>query len=343
MKRILLATALILACVVGLQALEAKEGLVKLIINETNARVSVYRLIDIAKGKYEALIFDQDPRTSFLTLSADGRQSKLGDASEYRVSVARTDTGAKIEFRSSSFVIRQILDFAKSEGSALADGLRVSLEMENISEREASIGIRYLVDTWLGEKSGLHFVTDKRAKVTEETAIMASADDGWVATPGEKASFMLQFSGADLNKPDKVVLSNWKRISDSSWSFDVNPQRNFTLVPYSINDSAIALYWEPIPIARGGSRRVAFAMGSLNEKGYPSAGARTSTEDIFASTVLGSETPDAATSMAADLVAVRDLISRIDRAVSGGGTISDDELAAWKKILDRLEERKKGY
>ena len=30
-------------------------------------------------------------------------------------------------------------------------------------------------------------------------------------------------------------------------------------------------------------------------------------------------------------------------AVAEGGTISPDELAAWNKILDRLEERKKGY
>jgi hypothetical protein len=154
---------------------------------------------------------------------------------------------------------------------------------------------------------------------------------------------MVQFAGPGIDRPDKVVLANWKRLSDASWGFDVNSQRNFTLVPYSINDSAIALYWEPISVARGGSRRISFVMGTLNEKGYPEASEKTTTEQIFASTVLGSAAPDAATAMAADIVAVRDLVSRIDRALSTGGTISDDELAAWRKILDRLEERKKGY
>ena len=47
--------------------------------------------------------------------------------------------------------------------------------------------------------------------------------------------------------------------------------------------------------------------------------------------------------MAADLVSVRDLITRIDRALATGSALSDDELATWRKILDRLEERKKGY
>jgi hypothetical protein len=343
MKRVLTAAALFLTCSLALQALEAKEGLVRLVINETTARISLYKLIDVAKGRYEALIFDQDSRTSFATLSADGRLFKLGDSADFRVSTARTDTGARIEFRSSSFVVRQTVDFARSDGAALADGVRIGFALENISEREASLGLRYLVDTWLGEKSGLHFVTDARPRVNGETAILPADADTWVASPGERASFMIQFAGAGIDRPDKVLLSNWKRLSDASWGFDANPQRNFTLVPYSINDSAAALYWEPISVARGATRSLSFVMGALNEKGYPANDGKTSTEAIFAATVLGAAAPDAATSMAADLVAARDLIGRIDRALAEGGTISPDELAAWRKILDRLEERKKGY
>jgi hypothetical protein len=349
MKRLLTAAALFLAGALALQALEAKEGLVRLVVNETTARISLYRLTDVAKGRYEALLFDQDPRTSFATLSADGRLYKLGDSSEFRVTAARTDTGVRIEFRSASTVVRQSVDFARSEGSALADGVRVTFALENISEREASLGLRYLLDTWLGEKSGLHFITDKRPRVSEETAITAADADSWVAspigptpTPG-RAGFMIQLSGEGIDRPDKVLLSNWKRLSDAAWGFDANGQRNFTLVPYSINDSAAALFWEPVSVARGGTRSLSFVMGSLNEKGYPASDGKTQTEAIFAATVLGAAAPDAATSMAADLVAARDLIGRIDRALAEGGTISPDELAAWRKILDRLEERKKGY
>lgn len=343
MKRILIAAGLLLVASLGLDALEAKEGLVKLVVSESTARISIYRLFDIAKGRYEPFIFDQDPRTSFLTLSADERLYKLGDASEFRIAVARTDTGVRIEFRSASFVVRQLLDFAKSEGSALADGLRITLEIENVSEHEASLGLRYLIDTWLGEKSGIHFITDKRPRISQETAILPTSDDSWVETPGDRASFMISLSGPGVDRPDRAILANWKRLSDAPWAFDVNPQRNFTLVPYSINDSAIALFWEPVPVASGGTRRVTFTMGNFNDRGYPAANAKTSTDAIFASTVLGAGAPDEATSMAADLVAVRDLITRIDMAVAEGGTISPDEITAWTKILDRLEERKKGY
>ncbi|HTX73700.1 MAG TPA: hypothetical protein VMC79_12800 [Rectinemataceae bacterium] len=339
------ALALALSLLAGgvIHALEAKEGLVRLVVNESTARVSLYRLVDIAKDRYVPLLFDQDPRTSFVTLSIDGRQVKLGDASDYRVSVARTDTGVKIEFRSALCVVREILDFAHSDGSALADGLRVSFELENVSERDSQLGIRYLLDTYLAEKSGVHFVTDQRARVNAETAITPTSSDTWVQTPGEQASFMVQLSGPGVDRPDLVLLANWKRLSDSPWSFEANGQRNFTLVPYSINDSAIGLFWQPSLVQRGAIRKLSFVMGSFNEKGYPLPTAATATDQIFAATVLGSPPPDKATAMAADLVSVRDLISQIDRLLASGSQITDDELATWKKILDRLEERKKDY
>jgi hypothetical protein len=343
MKRLAAAAALALVCSLAVNALEAKQGLVKIVVNELTGRISIYRLTDIAKGRYESFLFDQDSRTTFATLNADGRQFKLGDAAEFRVSASITDTGVKIEFRSSSFVVRELADFALSDSSALADGVRVTFEIENISEHEAALGLRYVLDTWLGEKSGTHFITDKRPRVANETSILSADGDTWIETPGDKANFMIQLAGPGIDRPDKVILANWKRLSDASWAFDVNPQRNFTLVPYSINDSAAALFWEPVTVARGATRRLSFAMGNFNDKGYPSAAATTPTEQIFASTILDSGSPDPATAMGADLVAVRDLITRIDRALAEGGTVSDDELAAWRKILDRLEERKKGY
>jgi hypothetical protein len=324
-------------------SLEIKEGLVKLVASESTGRVTVYRLIDVAKDRSEPLMFEQDPRTSLVTLSVDGRHVKLGDSSEYRFQVSRTDGGIRIEYRSASCVVRQTYDFVKSSGQALADGVLVGIELENVSERESMLGLRVLIDTWLGEKSDVHFKTAKAERINVETALGPGSDSSWVCTPGERASFMVQFTGEGVAGPDKVLLSNWKRLADTTWGYDANPQRNFTLIPYSINDSAVALFWEPVAVSRGGTRKLSFFMGSFNELGYRAPEGKTKTEEIFEATVLAPEKPDAATSIAADLIAVRDLISRIDRSLAVGGDISDQELDAWKKILDRLEERKKGY
>jgi len=323
-------------------ALEAKEGLVKIAVDETNARVSIFRLVDIAKGKYESFLYDQDPRTTYVTLSFDGKHAKLGDASDYRFNVLRTETGVTIEFRSSFCAVREMVEFAKSEGSALADGVRLSFELENVSEKDATLGLRMLVDTYLGEKAGLHFASDKNPKIVNETEITRDSGEAWLSTTGEKGGFMIQLEGAGIDRPDRILVANWKRLADSTWGFDPNPQRNFTLIPYSINDSAAALYWEPTSVPRGGIRRLSFAMGAFNEKGYAAQSARSTTEQIFEAAVLGQAQGDKASALAIDLVAVRDLITRIDQAIASGNA-DPQEIAAWKKILDRLEERKKDY
>jgi hypothetical protein len=155
---------------------------------------------------------------------------------------------------------------------------------------------------------------------------------------------MIQFVGAGLDRPDRVHFANWKRLNDAAWLLEASSARNFTLLPYSVNDSAIALYWLPRPIPRGGIFNVVTAMGLFNEKGFPPASSDSGANDLFAKTVLSTPTStDKNSQVASDLLAVRDLLSRIDLVLSSNVQASSDEIAAWKKILDLLEERKKGY
>jgi hypothetical protein len=343
-KRALAIFLLSLLAIVDAAALEVKEGLVKIVVDETTARLSLYRLIDIPKGVYEPLLFAKDPRTSFATLSLDGLQYRLGDASDYRFSVSRTNSGVLVEFRSVRCVIKENLDFIKSEGAALADGLKISYSLENVSQKDESLGLRLLLDTWLAEKSGLHFRTDIKTRINIETSLDTFSEDSWISTPGDRADFMVLLKGAGIDRPDRVLLSNWKRLSDEPWGFEAASSRNFTLLPYSVNDSAIALYWQPALVKKGESRHITAVIGAFNAKGYPIQTAETdATAALFASAVLSDPKADPSVAMSSDLVAVRDLISRIDLSIASGKAPSPQELAAWQKILDRLEEREKGY
>ncbi len=334
-------------CAARLFALEAKAGLVKIVADESTGRVSLFRLVDVAKDRYEPFVFADDPRTSYVTLSLDGKNYRLGDSAEFRVAASRTESGVRVEFRSAACVVRQDLEFARSEGAALADGIRITFSLENVSQRDASMGLRFLLDTWLAEKSGVHFRTDQRARVVQETSITSADKDVWIATPGPRLELMVLLSGQGLDRPDRALLANWKRLNDEPWSFEANAARNFTLLPYSVNDSALALYWEPALVPRGATRVIRTLLGAFNEKGYPepSSGPSVSaaTEALFAQTVLATPGASRADLLAADLVAVRDLLSRIDRVLASGLPPSAEEVAAWQKILDRLEERKKGY
>lgn len=343
-RRSILAAALFGLASLGSWALEAREGLVKIAVDETSGRFSLYRLVDVAKDRYEALFFDQDPRTSSLTLSFDGRQYRLGDSAEFRQTVTRTDTGVSIEFRSAFARVVERLDFARSSGASISDGIRLGIEVDNISQKEAPIGLRLLVDTYLGEKSGVHFRLPGQDRMTNESLYEGSAVPTWAASPGEVSTFMVQFKGEGLTSPDRVHFANWKRLNEAPWLLDPSTARNFTLLPYSINDSAMALYWTPAAsLAPGANFSATTAMGAFNDKGYPLAQAK-GADELFAKTVLSQPSAkDGKSLIEADLLAVRDLLTRIDLVLSSGSAPTADEIAAWKKILDLLEERKKAY
>lgn len=334
----------LMACAFSAKALEVKEGLVKLVVDERVARVSLYRLVDVKKGIYEPLFFASDPRTSYASLSIDGVQYRLGDSSDYRFAVSRTASGAAIQFSSKFCTLVESIDFVKSEGAALVDGVKISFALQNSSQKDESIGLRLLLDTWLGEKSGLHFRTSRLAKVTGETAIEGFGDESWISTPGERANLQIMLKATGLESPDRALLANWKRLSDASWSFEALPSRGFTLLPYSVNDSAVALFWEPRVVRAGARRTFSVIAGAFNASGYSdriveSGGGGPA--GLFS--LPSAEGIDRETAMQADLVAVRDLLSRIDQALADGQTPSPEDIETWNKILDQLEKRKKGY
>jgi hypothetical protein len=340
-QKILLAIVLLLAALSLSPALEMKSGIVKAVIDEGDARVSLYKLVDPAKGRYEPLIFDVDPRTSFLTLSFDGRQAKLGDSGDYSFTVRKTDTGAAIEFRSAFCVVVESIDFVVSNGSALADGFRFTFTMTNASQTDAEIGLRFLVDTCLGEKSAAHFLTDLQPKIAAETGFGPGSGDSWIESMNDKAALMVVLRGSGYAPPDRVVFANWKRLNEEPWLLEPVAGRSFTLLPYSVNDSALALYWQPATVAKGESRKSEIILGVFNANGYPVAGTEAASSALYAQTVTAPPS-GSADAMAQDLLVVRDLVARIDQAIASG-RLSAEELAAWQQILDRLEARMKGY
>jgi hypothetical protein len=338
--------ALALLASLSIHALEVKEGLCRIVIDESNARFSLYRLVDVAKDKYEPFFFDQDPRTSHLDLSFEGRQYRLGDSSEFRQAITRIPTGASIEFKSAFARVTQKLEFARSAGGAIPDGIRMTVTVENVSQKDAMVGIRFILDTFLAEKSGVHFRTPTKEKLPGEFVFEGSSFEDWVRTPGDNADFMVVFQGEGYTKPDRVHFANWKRINEATWTLDASTARNFTLLPYSVNDSALSEYWNARSVGKGSSMSVVIGMGAFNPKGYPPsvAGSDSDTSALFSKTVLSQQgTGDTRSLISGDLLSVRDLLSRIDLVLSSGTIPGQDEIAAWKKILDLLEERKKAY
>lgn len=329
-------TFLIAASAAGAQELSSGRMLVR--IDPRNGRFTVHYMADVARRQFVALLDDKEARTSFPTLYLDQRAIRLGEAPEFRVTVSTEQGAALISYRSSTAVVRQRIEFATSPGASAADGIAVSFEIENISDRDMQVGLRYLLDTWLGEREGSHFVLPSAGVLSGETLLAGDYDERHIVSPGSGAALYLPFH-APATRPDRVVAANWKRLSDAAWAMDVNASRGFTLMPYSINDSALALYFEPRTLRGGERRSIAVLLSAATPGAYASATAARPAEASPTGTIAIAPSLD----MMADLIAARKLLDAINAALAADVPPGADELAAFESLLKRLEERKAGY
>lgn len=337
MKRFL--SFLILACALGSSvfALEVRDGRMRLVVDERSGRFALYYLADVTKNRYVPLLYDQETRTTYPTLLVDQKPYKLGDAPEFRTTVSKDASGGvAIEYRSSFCVVRQSLSFSTSTGASLSDGIIISMTIENVSQKDGSFGLRYLLDTWLGEKAGTHFIAASGAVLNTEVLYGADSAEPWLKSPGDAgASLQVSFS-APATRPDRVIAANWKRLNDAPWTIEPNPARSFTLLPYSVNDSAMALYYDPVVVRPGASRTLALVLG--NENAGPQRAASAQPQPS-----AGAVPDNAPFDMMADLIAVRSVIDAIDTALSSGSALGTEEQAGLEATLKRLEARKVAY
>jgi hypothetical protein len=345
-KPFILAGLMLIGLSTLLSALEIKEGRVKLVLTEDTGRFSLYYLSDVKKNTYVPLIFDSDPRTSVITALVDNRDYRLGEDLNFRNVIVKSDSGAGFRFSSPTIAINEIFTFIRSSGEDLANGVRISIDVENLSDKPQKLGLRFLTDTYLGEKSGKHFSTDVRKSITNELALTRLDTDSYLVSPGgQGVSFQWMIGGSGITRPDLVVFANWKRLIDSAWTYTVNPGRDFSLLPYSINDSAAAFYFNPVTVEPGGKRTFDLAMGQFTEKGFAALPQENSSASKLFQTAINaaSLSNDKQVSVQTDLISIRDLIDQLDRKLDSKEPLSKDDLQIFRQVLDELKKRQHNY
>jgi hypothetical protein len=358
MKRTIALIAVAFICLSSLAALEVKDGLMKVVLFEDSGRFGVYYLSDVAKGTYVPLLFDRDPRTSSLNLLVDGKLYRMGESADFRIGFRRNGTGADFIFKSSFCTLTQNFSFVKSAGASLSDGVAVTITFENASEKDEYAGLRLILDTYLGEGGTSHFSSNLRQRVTGETRLDARSKDEWIASVEEgKTGLAVPLSTADAVRPDAIVLANWSRLDSAAWDFEYNQTRNFTLQPYSINDSAIAMDWDATVIQRAKSRSVAFILSGFKggvpgayEKGALQAAASDSSASAASGKPFVAPSGSAQAtgqgtlaSVQTDYMVVDDLLKRLNAALQPDASLSTADIDAMRKVLEELKAKKAQY
>jgi len=247
LRRLAISILLILLLPASL-ASDVKNGYVRLILHGKTGRYSLLYLSDTETMLYEPLFNSSDPRTSFLSVFVDGKVYRLGDSKNFTASIEKRNTDPAIVFESPFLKVTQVFSLVKTPNSQYANGVLITVTVQNTNDKEANVGLRMLVDTELGEGWGkVPFLTDKRI-VARETRIEGTSGERFWLTRGENVSLMGSIiNPLDLDGilPSYVHIANWKRLNDVPWKLKSFEDRSFTNMPYSIRDSAVCYYYEP--------------------------------------------------------------------------------------------------
>lgn len=364
MKRIIASILVFLAGALLFGA-EYHDGRVRLVLDPQTGSFSLYYMTDVSQRKYEALFMEQDPRTTALTVDYNDTLYRLGESAEFKISEGGTPQRPALIFESPFLKVTEEFNFIVTQGSSASDGVRINFSVENKGWRRIQVGLRFLLDTKLGESTTVPFVTDSR-EVGEELILSAKTDAGryWVSGRPDELALMGSLS-ADVDRaPDRVHFANWKRLNEVPWSLDLVPGRKFNNPPYSIRDSAVAYYYEPARISRGGTLSWYLLLGVYHTQGFaafkPSTGLpptepAPTTANIVTAGLPAAGTPPAGTAaegglqpnlnpaiIRSDYNALRDIVTHIDSYLESGFQISDDELAGIEQDLARIRSRYAG-
>ncbi len=354
MKKILVPFIIIpflfLILVFNTYALEKTSGRIKLDLHEQTGRFSLSYLEDVSTGTYVPLLFAKDPETTTLYVSMDNKIYSMGDSTffDQRVLQENSDTVSYI-WESNQIIVTESFSLIKSVKSALTDGLKITITVKNVSEVTKKVGLSYLLDTYLGEKSKVHFKTDSNTVINSETYYTSNFPSYFVS-PYDSSAFgglEVMLKGPGITAPEKILFANWKRLKDNIGNYTVQNSRNFNLLPYSINDSAAALYYNQRSVAPGNEFKIILALGAYTGSFFQGNTEEEATSEINKLYIQTVETPDDTTNVEAslktDLIAVEDLIAKIDEKLKYPEQVTAEEINLIRQIIDNLGQRKQLY
>ncbi len=337
-------------------ALELQQGRIRLVLHERIGRFSLY-LLGTGEGQKDLpLLVDQDPRTSFVSLFVENKIYRLGDNPEFKGRVEKTAEGAAFAWESGRVRVTMSFVPVSSRPDGEQDAVEIRLKAANLTQSTLSIGVRLLLDTALGEDGPSHFITSREPEIRREMSFAGSPPLRWWASAAvqktetvgtETVGVECLNAGGAITPPNRVVFANWKRLSDAAWLYEPSASRNFSHVPYSINDSAVAQYYDPQPVAGGGEREIVLVMGVYDPAGYAAYSTdRQKLETILeeVSATADSKADDLRASVGLRLKAVEDLIREIDArleaaAAGSGPETGAEDLRAMEQILQELNRK----
>jgi hypothetical protein len=186
-----------------------------------------------------------------MDVKVNGVVYRLGKDRLFNTRIERHNEDPVVIYESDFLEIRAIFIPVRTLSSPNANGIKIQIRIRNTGEEEKEVGMRFLLDTTLGEgRKTIHFATDN-LNITRELIIESSTEENYWITRGKNISLMGSIKDPEfsedktLKKPDYLHFANWKKLSDVPWKARYFEGKTFSKMPYSVLDSAVCYYYEP--------------------------------------------------------------------------------------------------
>ncbi len=217
----------------------------------------------------------REPWTSYTTVVIDGAAHVFGGPSDRRAGHGVRVTGLvspptvsadRIEAtaRAGDIEIAQSLTFARSTTTRVKDAALITYRVTNNGSVPHTVGLRIVLDTMLGSNDGAPLRAGGRAISVATQLYGADLPDYWqafdsLAQPAVISQGTIRAPG--LTPPDRMEMVDWGTLADSAWQYPFPAGADFTRQGEEAQDTAVALYWNPSPLAPGQSRTYATMYG----------------------------------------------------------------------------------
>ncbi len=205
------------------------------------------------------------PRTSFTTLRTDGSDSVFGSSgTQIEGPTDINPTTNESAWQIGDVVVTQTLQIVPNPQTSQQDAARISYTLSNLGTASHQVGLRAMIDTEINYNDGAIYRVPGFGVLSHEiefdgAAIPDSMYELFSVTDSTHVAASTLLS-VGATPPDRLVLASWPKINDTLYDYAVDPTLDFS------NDSAYALFWNPLDLAPGQTRTYAtlYGLGKLN-------------------------------------------------------------------------------
>jgi len=248
LRKLMIFSILVLYSVFTLSAADFFNGNIRLSLNEKRGSISLYYMTDANSKRYEPLFYSREPKSSYISVNLNGTVYRLDQSGQFKTRTESIDGNPIIIYESSDIIISEIFTPVKTVSSYDFNGINITIVIQNKRDRAVSVGLRFLIDTYLGEERKSIPISTSNQSIVKETVIEGSSGEKYWISRNNNLSLM----GSIVNPldksakiPDYIHIANWRRFHYALWKLKISQGRSFSILPYSVRDSAVCYYYEP--------------------------------------------------------------------------------------------------